>query len=32
MDLNTVSNMIFVVQQGWADFYLDNVTFYREAD
>ena len=32
MDLTTVSNMIFVVQQGWADFYLDNVTFYREAD
>jgi hypothetical protein len=31
MDLTTISNVTFVVQQGWADFYLDNVTFYREA-
>lgn len=32
MDLTTISNVSFVVPQGWADFYLDNITFYREAD
>jgi hypothetical protein len=30
MDLTTVSNVTFVVPAGWADFYLDNITFYRE--
>jgi hypothetical protein len=30
MDLTTVSNLTFVVPAGWADFYLDNITFYRE--
>ena len=31
MDLTTISNVSFVAQKGWADFYLDNVTLYREA-
>ncbi len=31
MDLTTISNVIFVTSKGWVDFYLDNVTFYREA-
>jgi hypothetical protein len=31
-DLTSVSNIAFVVPAGWADFFLDNVTFYREAD
>jgi hypothetical protein len=30
LDLTTVSNLTFVVPAGWADFYLDNITFYRE--
>lgn len=30
MDLTTISNLLFVTSHGWADFYLDNVSFYRE--
>jgi hypothetical protein len=30
MDLTTISNVTFVQPAGWSDFYLDNITFYRE--